>query len=108
MRSKISSGGAFLVLAAIPAAFLSIAACSTTAESAPPMDRASGMCTADQVGEFAGLDATQEIGTRILRATGASNLRWLPKGTIVTMEYRGDRVNVDLDEANKITAVRCG
>ncbi len=108
MSSRISSGGSSLVLAAIPAAFLSVAACSTTADGAPPVDRSVGMCTADQVGQFIGKDATQELGSSVLRATGASSFRWLPEGAIITMEYSGGRVNVELDKDNKVTRVRCG
>ncbi len=108
MTNHRFSGSAFLMLAAIPAAFLTVAACSTTADGAPPADRAAGLCTTDQVGEFMGQPATQDVATRILRSTGARTFRWLPEGTMVTMEYRADRVNVDLDTANKIKAVRCG
>jgi hypothetical protein len=66
------------------------------------------MCTADQVGQFIGQPASQELAARIQNATGARTFRWLPKGVIVTMEYRGDRVSALLDAANKVENVRCG
>ncbi|MEO8617772.1 MAG: I78 family peptidase inhibitor [Sphingomicrobium sp.] len=109
MKSRMSSGGgAFALLAAIPLATLSVAACSTTADAVPVAASEGGMCTADQVGQFSGQVATQDVAARIQRATGARAFRWLPKGMIVTMEYRGDRVNAVLDGANKIESVRCG
>lgn len=108
MSNHRFSSSAFMMLAAIPAGFLAVAACSTTADGAPPVSRSAGICTADQVGQFVGQPAGQEVGAQILRSTGARTFRWLPEGTMVTMEYRADRVNVDLDTANKIKAVRCG
>jgi hypothetical protein len=66
------------------------------------------MCTADQLLRFKGLPATSDLGDEIQRASGARILRWLPKGTVVTMEYNADRVNVVLDEANRVEAARCG
>ncbi|MEP7315971.1 MAG: I78 family peptidase inhibitor [Sphingomicrobium sp.] len=109
MKSRISSGGgAFVLLAAIPLATLSVAACSTTADAVPVNANVGVMCTADQVGEFSGQQATQDVAERIQKATGARTFRWLPKGMMVTMEYRADRVNVVLDATNKIESVRCG
>lgn len=109
MKTRIrSGGGAFALLAVIPLATLSVAACTTTADAVPVTANDGVMCTADQVGEFSGQQATQEVAARIQKATGARTFRWLPKGMIVTMEYRGDRVNAILDAANKIESVRCG
>lgn len=109
MESRNSSGGgAFALLAIIPLATLSVAACSTTADAVPARAGEGVMCTTDQVGQFVGQPATQNVAIRIQSATGARVFRWLPKGMMVTMEYRGDRVNAVLDEANQIESVRCG
>jgi hypothetical protein len=43
-----------------------------------------------------------------LRASNAAVLRWSPPNTMLTMDYRQDRVTIWLDEANKITKIRCG
>jgi hypothetical protein len=107
VKRKISSGGGFAFLAIIPVSLLSVAACSTTAPIAPPNHSDMGMCTADQVGQFIGQPATGELGADIQRATGAKVFRWLPRGTVVTMEYRGDRANAFLDEQNKVERVTC-
>jgi hypothetical protein len=66
------------------------------------------LCTADQLIRFKGLPATAELGREIQRASGARIFRWLPKGTVVTMEYNADRVNVVVDEANRVETARCG
>lgn len=109
MRHRRSSPKAgFVALALVPLSVLTIAACSTTADSAPPVRTGSGMCTADQLGQFNGQPATSEIGEQIKAASGASIFRWLPKGSIVTMEYNAARVSVLLDERNRIETSRCG
>ena len=35
-------------------------------------------------------------------------LRILPPGAIATMDLRQERMNIDLDDAGRVTAVRCG
>jgi Spy/CpxP family protein refolding chaperone len=99
---------AFVALALVPLSVLTIAACSTTADSAPPVPGGAGICTADRLGQFNGQPATAELGQQIKAASGASTFRWLPKGSIVTMEYNAARVSVLLDERNHVEASRCG
>ena len=43
-----------------------------------------------------------------MRLTGAGILRWMRPGDIVTMEFREDRLNLELDGNNRVTAIRCG
>lgn len=108
MRRHSSPKAAFLALALVPISILSVAACSTI-ESAPPPTRADGaMCTADQLGQYNGQVATPELGRQIQAASGARIFRWLPKGSVITMEYNADRVSVLLDEQNKVESSRCG
>ncbi len=66
------------------------------------------MCTADGLERYKGQARTDELGRRIKAESGARTLRWLPKGTITTMEYKGDRVNIRLDERGRVEAVTCG
>lgn len=107
-RRQSSPKAAFIALALVPLSVLTIAACSTTADSAPPPPTGGGMCTADQLGQFNGQPATAEVGRQIKAASGASIFRWLPKGSIVTMEYNAARVSVLLDERNRVETSRCG
>lgn len=67
-----------------------------------------GQCTAEGLSFFVGQPATPELGARILRDSGASIFRWLPKGAIVTMEYNANRVNAHLDEQNRVERIVCG
>ena len=66
----------------------------------------SGECDADLAKSFVGQRATTDSGAAILRATGASTLRWGPPDSVFTMDYRPDRVNVMYDAEMAITEVR--
>lgn len=57
---------------------------------------------------FVGQSASSEVGAEILRISGAKTLRWIPRGSAVTMDYRTDRVNVRLDALNRIEQISCG
>lgn len=95
-----------LAILALPAA--SLAACAT-APAEPPMD--GGLvqtCRNDALAQFAGQQASQELGARMLAASGARDIRWVPKGGVVTMDFRGDRLTVQLDANNRVEAARCG
>jgi hypothetical protein len=65
-------------------------------------------CSDEGLDSFVGRQASQEVGSELLRLSGARTLRWLPKGTITTMEYRADRLKVWLAADNKIERVNCG
>ncbi|QIK96149.1 hypothetical protein G7076_06520 [Sphingomonas sp. HDW15A] len=105
---KSKSLGAYAALGFVPLSLLVFASCSTTAQPVPPSSPGGALCTADQLNRFKGLPATPELGAEIRKASGARIFRWLPKGTIITMEYNADRVNVHLDEANRVERARCG
>jgi hypothetical protein len=105
---KSKSLGAHGALGFVPLSLLVFASCSTTAQPVPPSSPNGAMCTVDQRDRFKGRSATAELGSEILRASGARTFRWLAKGTIITMEYDAGRVNVLLDEANRVETVRCG
>ncbi|HET9354859.1 MAG TPA: I78 family peptidase inhibitor [Sphingomicrobium sp.] len=95
-------------LGLIPLSLLAIAACSTSARPLPPANPEGAMCTAVQLNRYKGQPRSTELGQRIKAESGARTLRWLPKGTITTMEYREDRVNVRLDENGRVEAINCG
>ena len=77
------------------------------ANATPPADVAQA-CTADAARGAIGKAATPEVVEQARRAAGAVIARVLKPGQVVTMEYRGDRLNVDVDEGNVVTGVRCG
>ncbi|WP_373690490.1 I78 family peptidase inhibitor [Sphingobium sp. DEHP117] len=57
---------------------------------------------------FVGEKATAETGARLLTATGARSLRWVPPRTAVTMDFREDRLTVSYDDNLVITTTACG
>jgi hypothetical protein len=86
---------------------LSIAAC-TVAESAPPGGLPEGPCRNDSLAPFVGQPASQDLGARMMVASGASILRWVPKGGFVTMDFNPARLTVQLDGSNRVETARCG
>jgi hypothetical protein len=90
----------------LPLALLPLAAC---APAEPPAD--GGMvttCRNEPLAQFIGQPASQELGARMLAESHARVLRWVPKGGMVTMDFRGDRLTVQLDEANRVLTASCG
>ena len=89
-------------------------------ESAPPVDApptdtpppapppTAQACDADAANGAIGETATTEVIERARNAAGAAVARTLAPGQVVTMEFRGDRLNLMVDEANVVTGVRCG
>ena len=67
-----------------------------------------GTCSIDRASTFVGRMASSDLGARVLAATGAAVLRWLPPDSAATMDYRPDRVSVSYDRAMSVTALRCG
>lgn len=93
----------FMALPVLPL----LAGCMTIAPP-EPSDTSAGECRSEQLHRFAGQPATQALGAEVIRVTGARTLQWVPMGTMVTMEFRGDRVRVWLDERNIVTRATCG
>ena len=89
-------------------------------ESAPPADApptdatppaqppTAQACDADAANGAIGRTATSEVIEEARLAAGAAVARTLAPGQVVTMEFRGDRLNLMVDEANVVTGVRCG
>ena len=92
-----------LSLAALP-----LAACATTGGDMTSPSAGGGMCKADSLQTYIGQKADADIGAKILADSGAKTLRWGAPGTMWTMDYREDRVNVRYDDAMTITEVKCG
>ena len=77
-------------------------------DPAPVADGDTGGCNANAarwaIGKVAGADvvakARSDAGTQIVRV--------LKPGQMVTMEYHASRLNIDVDDRNIITNVRCG
>jgi hypothetical protein len=66
------------------------------------------VCRAESAQHLVGRPASQELGAEAMRLSGAGALRWIPHDGVVTMDFRTDRLNIELDRVNKVVAIRCG
>jgi len=88
---------------------LALGGCASMDNADQEIRRSSGnLCRAEPGQRFLGQRNSAETGTAVLAATGASSLRWLAPGTIVTTEFAPDRVTVTYDEEFRIMQVSCG
>jgi len=65
-------------------------------------------CDAAKASGFVGRKADEALVERARQAAGAERARVLTPGTMVTMEYQAGRLNLDVDAAGIVQAVRCG
>jgi len=93
-----------LALAAIAVVGLAVAAC-TTVPATPPL--ADG-CNADAIRPYVGQPASPETVEAARKAAGAGLARVLRPGQPATMDYRGERINILLDEHDRIARATCG
>ena len=97
-------------LALFVPALLGTAACATTMDDdgrMPSRDIA-GECDADDAQSMLGERATAATGAQLLRLTGATELRWVPPRTAVTMDFRANRLTVSYDDNMIIERIACG
>ena len=97
MRTVISA------LASFP-----LMACTVTPSGQPGTGEPVGTCRNEALTQFTGQSASQALGARMLAASGAKTIRWVPKGGVITMEFSPNRVTVLLDGANRVDSARCG
>lgn len=57
---------------------------------------------------FKGEPASTDLAARIMMASRANKLRWVPYGAVITMEYSKNRVTVRLDQTNHVISAACG
>ena len=57
---------------------------------------------------FKGEAASTELAQRIMIASRAHKLRWVPFGAMITMDYSDERVTVRLDQQNRVLSATCG
>lgn len=88
---------------------LSVGACATMG---PPPEMgtagATDMCNAEAVRWAIGREPTQDVVERARVESGSNAVRVIRPGDVVTMDYRGDRLNLDVNDRNAIVGARCG
>lgn len=96
-------------LPALPALVLalSVGACATMAPP-PSANPVEGPCNAEGARWAIGQAVNDDVVNRILRDTNSRDARVLGPGDAATMDYRPDRINVDVNDRGAITGLRCG
>ena len=67
------------------------------------------VCTATgSLNSFVGQPASAELGARMMAASRARKLRWVPHGGVVTMDFSPTRLTVRLDPQSRVESATCG
>lgn len=66
-----------------------------------------GKCRTDTVTWAIGQSATEEVGRRLLRESGAGLWRLIGPDSIVAADKRDDRISVYVNSSNVITSLSC-
>lgn len=77
-------------------------------DNAPPAFTGDGSCDPAAAQKLIGKERSAEVEAEALRLTGAKKARWIKPGDAVTMDYSPTRLNIDLDDAGRITKFHCG
>ncbi|WP_232491954.1 I78 family peptidase inhibitor [Novosphingobium kaempferiae] len=92
----------------------SLAACSSqtpppasTPEPAPEASAEPTSCGAEQFASYVGQKGTDDVIAAIQAKRGDQPIRVIKPGMAVTMDYRAERLNVDLDDSGTITRFYC-
>lgn len=65
-------------------------------------------CNADAVQKVIGQEYTDALGEVARTESGSRSLRVMRPGQAMTMDYRIDRLNLELDAGNRVVSARCG
>lgn len=90
------------------AGLLGLTACAGGNGRATPPAAAERPCRNEELDAFVERKASAETGAALLKASGATALRWSGPGMAMTMDFRPDRLTVSYDESMVITSARCG
>ncbi len=66
------------------------------------------LCGQSLVQNFLGLRANDALRAEIATRSEARSIRWIEPGMAVTMDFRADRLNGELDQDGVILSLRCG
>lgn len=83
----------------------------TDSSRTPPVmakDDSARRCGLAAAEEFIGRKDTPALRAEVARKVGHTRIRWLPPGTVVTMDYSEDRLNIDIDAGGVVVRARCG
>ena len=78
------------------------------AHTTTPFPPRLAQCQPEPGQRFVGQTASEAVVKQAMAATGAKAVRVIKPGMMVTMDFRDDRLNLDVDEHGVIVSVRCG
>lgn len=67
-----------------------------------------GTCQAGALASAVGETLSDERAQALRADSGARDVRVLAPDSMATMDYREDRLNIEVDEQGRITGLRCG
>ena len=87
----------------LSATALLLTACATPATPPP-----ASACNADAIQSYVGQVATPAVVDAARKAAGAELVRALKPNDAATTDYRVERINILVDDSNKILSASCG
>ena len=67
-----------------------------------------GSCDASQVQGLVGQAYSEDIAQQAKQDANATQVRMLKPNQPITAEYLGERLNIEVDDKNLVSGVRCG
>jgi len=99
--------GAHASLSAAAAVMLLSACATPLPKPVHPPGGSADECGAGKVGAYLGRQADDRTMAAIRSAVGHDRIRMIRPGMAVTMDYRADRLNVDVGERGRIRRLYC-
>lgn len=65
-------------------------------------------CTDRGLGSLMGQRRSPSLERKALRLSGARTVRWLRPDSAATMDFRTDRLNLNLNRNDRVISARCG
>lgn len=96
-----------ITLATAAAAVLALSACATPPAPMPPAP-GTFQCVAEAGAWAVGQPVSDALVAKVMADTRSRTARVVRPGEAVTMDYRGDRVNILLDTNDRVDRVTCG
>ncbi|MCL1636051.1 I78 family peptidase inhibitor [Luteimonas sp. SX5] len=83
-------------------------AAAETTPSPPPAADVAKRCDAANAQWAVGKPADQTLIDKAVSDSGSQTVRVIKPGEAVTMDFREDRLNIEVDAENNVATVRCG
>ena len=85
-----------------PLIALAVGACATATQPAPKT------CDAAPGQGFVGQKLSDKLQSDAQKSTGSGSVRVIRPGQAVTMDFRSDRLNIEVDDKETVTRITCG